>query len=51
MIFLRGKIGQHFWAGAEGRKVVLGRLRAAAVGRFFLILCPLSIFGTFCEIF
>ena len=32
---LRGKFGQHFWAGAKGRKSVLGRLRAAAVGRFF----------------
>ena len=35
MIFLRGKIGQHFWAGAEGRKMVLGRLKAVAVGSFF----------------
>ena len=32
---LRGEIGQHFWAGAEGRKLVLGRLRAVAVGSFF----------------
>ena len=33
--FLRGKFGQHFWAGAEGRKMALGRLRAVAVGSFF----------------
>ena len=33
--FLRGKLGQHFRAGAEGKKLVQGRLRAAAVGRFF----------------
>ena len=32
---LRGEIGQHFWAGAEGRRMVLGRLRAVAVGSFF----------------
>ena len=32
---LRGEIRQHFWAGAEGRKLVLGRLRAVAVGSFF----------------
>ena len=33
--FLRGEFGQKFWAGAEGRNLVQGRLRAAAVGRNF----------------
>ena len=33
--FLRGKIGQQHQAGVEGRKLVLGRIRAVAVGRIF----------------
>ena len=33
--FRRGEFGQKFWADAEGRKLILGRPRAAAVGRFF----------------
>ena len=31
---LRGTIGQKYQAGAEGRKSVLGRLKAVADGRF-----------------
>ena len=34
-IFLRGENGQHFGAGAYGRKMVVGRRRAAAEGRNF----------------
>ena len=36
-----------FWAGAEGRKLAQGRLRAAAVGRIFQKKCPLRLFLTF----
>ena len=34
---LRGDFGQQFKAGAEGRESVLGRIRAAALGRFFYL--------------
>ena len=49
--FLKGKIGQQYQAGAEGRKFVLIRLRAAAVGRIFSKNAPLNIFFTFSSVF
>ena len=51
LFFLRGKVGQQFWAGAEGRKSVLGRLRAAAVGSFLKKNCPLRPFLNFSSYF
>ena len=48
--FPRGEIGQKFKAGAEGRKSVEGRLRAAALGRFSKRL-SLRIFDTKLRIF
>ena len=43
---LEEKLGRNFGAGAEGRKLVQGRLRAVAVGRLFLD-APLSNFFIF----
>ena len=47
ILCLRGKVGQQFWAGAAGRKLVLGRPLAAAVGRFCSKMSSKEIFDIF----